>query len=291
MKEPRASEAARRSDEDGHAGDRPGDGPLWSRRRAVAGLAGALMLSGVRGVAGLLPAGLASTPRRDDELPPRTVGLRSLGGDFRFDPPGLRIEPGETVTWLNIGDFHTVTAFHPANAELFPGEIPLRIPEGAESFHSGMLGLDAGTQFERRFEPAGVYDYFCQPHYGFGMVGRVVVGDRAAADPAPASQLVEAARLQMPPVEAIFGRRGRAFEWGARINGVLLLRANRASDAPARAEALRDALASVPPEGLIREEADAGRFREVLDRFVKLAPEGGYERLVQLGDRLKAALY
>jgi acetylornithine deacetylase/succinyl-diaminopimelate desuccinylase-like protein len=49
------------------------------------------------------------------------VGLRSLGGDFAFDPPGLQIEPGDGVHWLNIGDFHTVSAFHPAHARLLPG--------------------------------------------------------------------------------------------------------------------------------------------------------------------------
>lgn len=279
----------RRSRDDGE--ERSPYEPLWSRRQAVVGLAGALVLSGARGVKGLLPVDLSTAPGGDDELPPRTVGLRSLGGDFRFDPPGLRITPGEAITWLNIGDFHTVTAFHPANAELFPGEIPRRIPQGAESFHSGMLGLDAGTRFTHGFGPAGVYDYFCQPHYGFGMVGRVVAGDRSSADPAPASQLVEAARRQLPTVEEIFGPRGGSFEWASRINGVLLLRAERDAGVASRVRALRAALAAIPPEELVRQGEDAGPFREILDRFVAQASEGDYERLVQLGDELKGHLY
>ena len=112
------------------------------------------------------------------DLPPRTVALRTQGGAFRFDPGGLWLQPGSSLTWLNMGDFHTTTAFHPANSKLVGGKLPLRIPARAEPWHSGMLGLDAGTQYERRFMLEGVYDYLCQPHYGFGMVGRLVVGQR-----------------------------------------------------------------------------------------------------------------
>lgn len=75
------------------------------------------------------------------------------------------------------GGLPTVTAFHPDNAALIPNPVPLRMPERAASYHSGMLGLTAGTQFTHRFEIEGVYDYFCQPHYSFGMVGRVLVGE------------------------------------------------------------------------------------------------------------------
>lgn len=116
-------------------------------------------------------------PPAVDDLPPRVIGLRSLGGAFRFDPVGLLIEPDTEVIWLNMGDFHTTTAFHPDNVDLLPTGVPLRIAPGAVSWHSGMIGLTAGTQFTHRFTAEGVYDYFCQPHYGFGMVGRIVVGE------------------------------------------------------------------------------------------------------------------
>lgn len=261
----------------------------WSRREALAPMIGFVALPAVGRLASR--TGVAATGLRDRaDLPPRTVGLRSLGGAFRFDPPGLRIAPGETVTWLNIGDFHTVTAFHPDNAHLFPGEIPTRIPDGAPSFHSGMLGLDAGSRFEHRFERPGVYDYFCQPHYHFGMVGRVVVGERADADPAPASQLAETARDELPAIDEIYGRRGPAFEWGSRINGVLLLRVDGGEAIGSRVEALRHALARAAADGLLSDSADAARFRDTLDRFVALAVEGDYERLVETGDELKNAL-
>lgn len=72
--------------------------------------------------------GASRTFLGDDGLPPRAVGLRSLGGDFVFDPAGLLLEPGDELTWLNMGDFHTTTAFHPENGDLLPGGVPLRIP-------------------------------------------------------------------------------------------------------------------------------------------------------------------
>ncbi len=99
--------------------------------------------------------------------------------------------------------------------------MPLRIPEGGESWHSGMLGLTAGTRFEHRFQVEGVYDYFCQPHYHFGMVGRIVVGG-ARGGPAirrPLAELPESSQRQMPPVETVTEEAGRTFEWTARLNG------------------------------------------------------------------------
>ena len=176
------------------------------------------------------------------KLPPRVVALRTLGGDFRFEPVGLLIEPGTSVIWLNMGDFHTTTAFHPDNDALLSGGVPLRIPEGAESWHSGILGLTAGTQFEHRFQVEGVYDYFCQPHYHFGMVGRIVVGG-ARGGPAirrPLAELPEPAQRQMPPVESVTMQAGRAFEWMARLNGLLYLIANEIDPGPAAVRVAQD---------------------------------------------------
>lgn len=242
--------------------------------------------------------GSRRSPRRsprigDDGLPPRAVGLRSLGGDFAFDPAGLRLEPGDRLTWLNMGDFHTTTAFHPDNADLLGVDVPLRIPESADPWHSGMLGLNAGTEFTRTFEVAGVHDYFCQPHYSFGMVGRVVVTPPGGPAPAarPATELNEASREEMPPVDAILGPVGRTHEWAARINGVLLLRAH-------------DEAAADPAARLVERMSDDRRLRDLLERtgraeaafsslerFVDAVGSGaGYERLLARADEAKAPL-
>lgn len=228
-----------------------------------------------------------------DGLPPRTVGLRSLGGDFVFDPAGLSLEPGDRLTWLNMGDFHTATAFHPDNDELLSGDVPLRIPEGARSWHSGMLGLDAGSEFSHTFEVPGVYDYLCQPHYSFGMVGRIVVPSSDGASPTarPASELNENSRKEMPPVESILGAGGRAYEWTARINGVLLLRAHQET-AAGPAERLADELADDRRlRDLLERTGREDRALSSLERFMDaVRSEAGYETLVGRADRAKAPL-
>lgn len=266
-----------------------------SRRRSIgliAPLLGWPMASAVLGRSGLRL--LAGRDRTTENLPPRTIGLRSLGGAFRFDPPGLLIEPGDTVTWLNMGDFHTVTAFHPDNASLVSAAVPLRMPKDAKPFHSGMLGLTAGSVFEHRFTIEGVYDYFCQPHYSFGMVGRIVAGDRRGEPPASGddTQLPDAARRELPSVDAILGSRGHVWEWASRINGVLLERV-RQGDAAAAAAAVAsgsredDDLAAALGSADTREN-----FAARLDSFVQGVTEAAdYETLVQRADEAKHALY
>jgi plastocyanin len=250
------------------------------------------------GLAPLLPAARGSGPSAavgflDDELPPATVALRSLGGNFVFEPVGLFVEPGTRLTWLNMGDFHTATAFHPENSDLLAGDVPLRIPEEAEPWHSGTLGLDAGTEFSHIFRVPGVHDYFCQPHYSFGMVGRVVVGAPQGPTPEapPIAELNEASRAQMPSVDAILGPPGRAFEWSSRINGVLLLRAH-GEPAAAAAERVADRMAGDERlAGLLEGTGGADRVFSALERFVDgVRSEAGYEVLVGRADEVKSAL-
>lgn len=78
--------------------------------------------------------------------------------DF-FDPQVVRIDPGTTIEWVNVGrNPHTVTA-----------------DDG--SFDSGTL--QNGQAWERRFMEPGVFPYFCRLHGapGIGMIGTIVVGD------------------------------------------------------------------------------------------------------------------
>ncbi len=266
----------------------------WSRRKFLGATAGTLTGLGVtRGGLRLADHGAGEMGDERARLPPRVVGLRTSGGNFRFDPVGLRIESGTSVIWLNMGDFHTATAFHPDNGHLLAGGVPLRIPDGAESWHSGMLGLTDGTQYEHAFTIEGVYDYFCQPHYGFGMVGRVIVAAPDGGAPAapPLSELPEAAQAQMPAVEAIMGPHGRSFEWAARLNGVLYLIANSIEAGPAARCVLED----METDDTLRELVTAAGRRNVLDdvlgRFVEgVVGAGDYEDLVGRSDAVKAEL-
>lgn len=245
----------------------------------------------------LVPPGLHGHGRRaadawqegDGNLPPRVVALRTEGGNFRFDPVGLRVDSGDSLVWLNMGDFHTATAFHPAHSHLLGQDVPLRIPAGAEPFHSGMLGLSGGTEYEHRFTVPGVYDYFCQPHYSFGMVGRLIVGSGEESRPRPLAELNEASRERMPSAEAILGTAGRTFEWAARLNGLLWLRAHREpTDAAFRAVEER-----IVADGALREVlgSEVGHFTaRVSDVGEALGGEADYESLVRLADRAKAVL-
>ena len=258
---------------------------------STAGLGLAPLVSGFRGSTRGRPMG--GSAGFADDLPPRVIGLRTMGGDFRFDPVGLRLEPGDAVTWLNMGDFHTASAFHPDNDDLLGGSVPLRIPERAESFHSGMLGITGGTEFTYRPTVEGVYDYFCQPHYSFGMVGRVIVGapGNGPAVTRPLSELNEPSRETMPAVERIMGPRGRAFEWASRLNGLLYLRASGEDGRPAAAPLERRVEADDELASLLEGAGQAPAFRRALRTFLEAyTGDAGYERLSALADDAKAPL-
>lgn len=220
------------------------------------------------------------------------MGLRSLGGSFRFDPAGLLIGAGDEVHWLNMGDFHTVTSFHPDYANLLPTAVPLRMPREAAPFHSGMLGLTAGTQFTHRFEIEGVYDYFCQPHYSFGMVGRIVVGGARGGPALTGSDtdLIEAARSSLPTVDEITGRRGVTFEWAARANGILYEIANGRDGAGAAEGVATGAERDEELRATLPDEDWDGLKRGLSELVAEVNGAFDYELLVQRVDDVKAIL-
>jgi plastocyanin len=131
---------------------------------------------GLAAACGLLAVLLIAMPARAATLEVRAV-MSQDGAQVYFDPVGLRIQPGDTVRWIQVNGYHSVTAYHPAN-----GDRELRIPEGAKPWDSGMLLAEypaKGSTFEHTFTIAGVYDYLCMPHEAAGMVGRIVVGEPA----------------------------------------------------------------------------------------------------------------
>lgn len=101
-----------------------------------------------------------------------TVAMVTYRQDYYFDPIGLFVEPGTTVTWeLDSGE-HATAAY----AEGTATATETRIPEEASDWNSETL-TDQGATFEHTFETTGTYDYFCLPHKSLEMVGRVVVGE------------------------------------------------------------------------------------------------------------------
>lgn len=80
----------------------------------------------------------------------------------RFDPPEVRIQPGETVTWTFMEGSHTTTSQR--------GQ--------AESWDSG---LKMGGTFLHTFRTPGRYQYICIPHAP-SMSGVVQVGTDPSAN-------------------------------------------------------------------------------------------------------------
>jgi plastocyanin len=131
----------------------------------------------------------------EEPSPSAQVTLRTEGDEHHFDPHLVWIEPGGTVTWEADSGHHDAVAYHPDN-----GDKPLRMPEGADPWETGLLGPD-DSAVSHTFETEGVYDYFCTPHESVGMVGTVVVGQPDAHDQpaleAPQDSLPDGARAEL----------------------------------------------------------------------------------------------
>jgi pseudoazurin len=84
-------------------------------------------------------------------------------GAMVFEPAGLRIAPGDTVTFIPTDKSHnaeTIKELLPAGAEPFKGKV--------------------NQEIVVTFAVPGIYGVKCLPHYAMGMVMAVVVGDGAA---------------------------------------------------------------------------------------------------------------
>ncbi len=97
----------------------------------------------------------AGTDSAGSERESHTVIARSTA----FDPVAVKINPGDSVRWTNMGG-HNVH-FEKGN-----------IPEGAEPYQSQL-----GDNVSRTYEKEGIYLYKCDPHFAMGMVGAIIVGE------------------------------------------------------------------------------------------------------------------
>ncbi len=91
------------------------------------------------------------------------------GGSFVFSPADIVVAAGDTVHWMWASTGHNVRSGVPGSPTPY--------------FYSG-LPAAVGTTFDVVFDmafvianpvPGNVYDYFCEPHGLFGMVGSVEV--------------------------------------------------------------------------------------------------------------------
>jgi pseudoazurin len=83
----------------------------------------------------------------------------------KWDPSVVFIKPGDTVKFTGMAG-HDSAAYEGM------------VPDGAEAWHSKMG--DEG--FTVTLSKEGAYLYKCTPHESLGMVGAIVVGDKAPAN-------------------------------------------------------------------------------------------------------------
>ena len=137
-------------------------------KRAMGSAVKVFLAACLAGTAMLCQAAVATAATVEIEL------MQTAAGKTYFDPAGVRIAPGDTVRWVQLTGFHSITSYHPSN-----DNHGLRIPACAKPWDSDVLLADypkRGATFEHIFTVPGVYDYFCRPHEMAGMVGRIVVG-------------------------------------------------------------------------------------------------------------------
>merc|ERR1719364_203943 len=128
---------------------------MCTRRRAMAraaGLAAGLALSQVNA-----PGFAAET---------KTVKMGTDAGQLVFVPDELKICKGDTVTWVNNkGGPHNVVFVEDA------------IPSGVKAEDISMddqLG-EEGDTYSKKFDTAGSYEYYGEPHAGGGMKAVLIV--------------------------------------------------------------------------------------------------------------------
>jgi plastocyanin len=128
---------------------------MCTRRAAMAraaGLAAGLTLSQVN-----QPGFAAET---------KTVKMGSDNGQLVFVPDELKICKGDSVTWVN-------NKGGPHNVVFDEDAIPAGVDQGSISMDD-QLG-DEGATFTKKFDTAGSYSYYCEPHRGAGMNAELIV--------------------------------------------------------------------------------------------------------------------
>ncbi len=79
-------------------------------------------------------------------------------GMLKFQPETITISEGDTVKWVN-------NKMAPHNVVFSDDKV---------KSHKQLV-FSPGDSFETTFKEAGEYSYYCEPHRGAGMVGKVVV--------------------------------------------------------------------------------------------------------------------
>jgi plastocyanin len=99
------------------------------------------------------------------------VKMGSDSGLLVFEPASISVKSGDTVTWVN-------NKMAPHNVIFDGATIPGGDKELATKLSHDQLTFSPGESYATTFTadmPTGTYTYFCAPHRGAGMVGKITV--------------------------------------------------------------------------------------------------------------------
>lgn len=102
-----------------------------------------------------------------------TVKLGTDGSMLAFEPAKITIKKGDTVQWVN-------NKVPPHNVVFDAAKAPAGAADLVGKLSHTQLLMSPGQTVESTFSsefPAGEYNYFCAPHRGAGMTGKIIVED------------------------------------------------------------------------------------------------------------------
>ena len=111
---------------------------------------------------------LSAAPASADTV---TVKMGADNGMLAFEPSKVTVKPGDTVKWV-------INKVPPHNVVFDGATIPGGDKALATSLSHKKLEMAPGDTFEVQIPadaPAGEYTYYCEPHRGAGMVGKITV--------------------------------------------------------------------------------------------------------------------
>jgi plastocyanin len=100
-----------------------------------------------------------------------TVKLGSDKGLLAFEPAKLTIKAGDTIEWKN-------NKVPPHNVVFDAAKNPAKSADLAKALTHKQLLMSPGQTQTTTFPadaPAGEYTFYCEPHRGAGMVGKIIV--------------------------------------------------------------------------------------------------------------------
>jgi plastocyanin len=114
------------------------------------------------GACAVFAVAMVSACSSEDDTTPDTnadvVNVQVMSN--QFTPASIKVKVGQTVRWTWAGGTHNVVSGPDCNTE--DGNFKSGAPVG-------------GGTFDKKFEKAGTFPYYCEPHCAMGMKGEVVV--------------------------------------------------------------------------------------------------------------------